>query len=125
MAAGRTAGHEHEIGVAAVGGDVALDPGKRQLAVDDVLRPLRLRAQRVVGRHANVASLGKMLEHRQALLAFVPHHPGATVEVEQHRGGGRPPGSRLPIDVEAMSGYAIVGIRDVTDSLDALRSAGD
>ena len=45
VAAGRTAGHEHEIGVAAVGGDVALDPGKRQLAVDDVLRPLRLRAQ--------------------------------------------------------------------------------
>ena len=39
VAARRAAGDRDEVGVAAVFGDVLLDPGQRALDVDDVVRP--------------------------------------------------------------------------------------
>ena len=60
VTARRSAGQRHERRVAAVLGDVLLDPGDGPLHVDDVGRPLRLRREAVVDRHADPAALGEV-----------------------------------------------------------------
>ena len=95
------------------------DPCERELAVDDVLGPPRLRAQGVVGGHAHITALGEVLEHRDALLALVPHHPGAAVEVQQHRRRGRRRRA-APCGRRRGGGPAgVVDVGDVADTLDA------
>src|ERR1039458_10145154 len=119
MAPGRASRHEHETGIASVLGDVLLHPRERQLAVEDMARPPRLRAQGVIGGHAHKAPLGEMLEHRDALLALVAHHPRTAVEVQENRRCDRPFKSRLAIDVEAMGVDRVVGVSDVAEPFDA------
>ena len=60
-----------------------------------------------------------MLEHRDALLALVPHHPRTAVEVQENRRCDRPFKSRLAIDVEAMGVDRVVGVSDVAEPFDA------
>ena len=78
-------GHKDEVRVAAVLGDVSLHPPSASLQSSTWRGHLAFGLRRIVGRHADEAPLGEVLEHRDALLTLVAHHPGAAVEVQEHR----------------------------------------
>ena len=85
VAAGRAAGDDDVVGVAAVLGDVLADPRERALAVDEVVGPRRLGREAVVDRDADPAARREVVHERQALLVLVADHPAAAVDLEQHR----------------------------------------
>ena len=59
-----------------------------------------------------------MFEHRDSLFALVPHHPCATVEVQENGRGDRPwPG--LAVDVEAVGVVVVVYVSDVAKPFNA------
>ena len=84
MAARRTAGDRNEIRVAAVLGDVLLDPGQRPLDVDDVVRPGVSRADAVVDRHAYPAAVGHVAQQRIGLRPPHADRPRAAGHLQQH-----------------------------------------
>ena len=64
VAAGGAAGDREVVGVAAVVGDVVLDPGDGALDVDDVRGPRVARGEAVVDRHADPALGGHLVHQR-------------------------------------------------------------
>src|SRR6201996_6869554 len=100
---GRTAGDGDELGVAAVLGDVRLDPGEGALDVDDVVGPGVARAVPVVDRHADPAQLGEVAHQRMCLSTFVSRRPGAAGDLKEH---GRLAG---PIEIGTSPDVQVVG----------------
>ena len=84
VTARRTAGDRHEVRVAAVLGDVLLDPRQRPLHVDDVRGPGVARAHPVRHRHAHPAALGQVAHQRVGLRAAHPDRPCAAGHLQQH-----------------------------------------
>jgi len=85
MAAGRTTGNGNEVRVAAVVGDVRLDPREGALDVNDVIGPRVARAVPVIDRHADPAQLRKVAHQWMGLSAFVSRRPRTAGDLEQHR----------------------------------------
>ena len=85
VAAGRAAGDRDVRRVAAVVGDVLLDPRDRLLDVDDVGGERVARGEAVVDRDAHPALGGQVVHQREALLVLVADRPGAAVDLQQHR----------------------------------------
>ena len=85
MPARRTAGDRDEVGVAAVFGDVLLDPGQRTLDVDDVVRPGVPRADPVADRHAHPAAFGHVAHQRIGLRPSHADRPRPAGHLQQHR----------------------------------------
>ena len=86
MTARRAAADRDEVGVAAVIGDVLLDPGEGLLHVDDVCRPLVFRADAVADGYADPAAVGKGAHQRVGLRPTVAEHPPTAGNLQQHRG---------------------------------------
>ena len=92
-------------------------PAERALAVDQVVRPLRSRAEAVVRGHAHPTLECHGVHEGPALRALVANHPCAAVDLEEHRRTLRP-GERA-IHVEEMTVARAFGVAKVADALDA------
>jgi hypothetical protein len=82
----RTAGDRDEVGVAAVFGDVLLDPGQRALDVDDVVGPGVHRAHPVADGDAHPPAFGHPAHQRVGLRTAHADRPCATGNLQQDRG---------------------------------------
>ena len=124
--AGRAPADRDERGVAAVLGDVLLDPRHRPLGVDDVVGPGRLGAQAVVDGDAHPTAGHQLVHHGLALLALVADDPRAAVYVHHDRGGRGVAGLQLrAVDVEAVPAQPVAGVVDVVDDVDRPRLERD
>lgn len=85
MAAGRAAGDRNEVRVTAERADVLLDPRQRPLDVDDVVRPGVQRADAIVQRHADPASVGQAVHQWVGLGAAPPEYPCTARDLHHHR----------------------------------------
>ena len=117
VAAGRAAGHDDEVGIAPVLGDVLSDPAERELAVDELIGNRHARAEPVVGGHTHPALGGEVQHEREGLLALVADHPGAAVQLEEDRGAVH--AALGPPDVEQVTPAAARRVLDVLDALDS------
>ena len=86
MPACRAAGDRHEVGVAAVFGDVFLDPGQRALDVDDVVGPGVHGAHPVADGDADPSAFGHPAHQRIGLRTTHADRPRAARHLQQHRG---------------------------------------
>ena len=109
--------------VAAVVGDVLVDPGDGSLHVDDLGGEGVLGGEPVVGGDADPALLGHPVHQEQTLLTLGADGPAAAVDLDQHRRALEVcvtvPILLGPVDVEPGPAPAL-GVRDVTDLLDIL-----
>ena len=115
VAAGRPAGDGDEVGVAAVLGDVRLDPREGALDVDDVVGPGVARAVPVVDRHADPAQLREVAHQRMGLSAFVSRRPGTAGDLEEHRrlSGRIEIGTSPDVQVVGAAVFAVADVRVV------------
>ena len=104
--AGRQPRHDDAVRVAAVVGDVALDPRQGAHDVLDLGGPGVTRREAVVARDDDPAARHELVQHRTPLLALVAEGPRPAVDVEDHRGPFAGVG-RAP-HVEAVPGLGAV-----------------
>ena len=124
--AGRAPADRDEGRVAAVVGDVLLDPRHRTLGVDDVVGPRRLGAQAVIDGDAHPAAGHQLEHHGLSLFALVADDPRSPVYVHHHRSGRSVwwPQFRA-VHVEAVPALPVAGVVDVVDDVDRPRLERD
>ena len=85
VTASGAAGDGDEFRVHTILATVFAYPAQGALAVLEVSREAHTGAEAVIGRHTDPAPAGQVVHKRQGLAALVPHDPGATVDLQQHR----------------------------------------
>ena len=112
VAARRAAGDRDERRVAAVLGDVLLDPRDRALHVDDVRRPPRLRREAVVDRDAHPAAFGEVRHQRVRLARLAARHPRAAGDLHATPVPRRPcqVGARPHVEQVSLAVLAVRGV---------------
>ena len=115
MPTGRSPGEEDLLRVPAVLVCMLVHPGDRSLDVDDLVGEGRVRAQPVVGLHAEPASAREVVHDRQPLLILLPVGPRAPVEVDQHGTVLRARPANVEIELVPDAGVPVRHVGDVLD----------